>query len=342
MNKESITLNEARNVFLSAYLLKVSGEFGNVQKRPAVLIIPGGGYQLCSNREADPVAMHYLAAGYHAFILRYSVAEHAGWPNPLNDYEQAMALIRSKAAQWNVYHDKIAVVGFSAGGHLAAAAATMSKERPNAAILGYAVCGEDVKGCNPSAPDTIGAVDQNTCPCFLFSTRTDGVVHVLNSIGFMKALAEHDIAFESHIYAYGPHGCSTCDSSLLSADTIICPRTKNWVSDSIGWLRDVMGEFGENGLEPPVCKAHVNANMEPFLSVDCTFGRLMSNVAAKATLDHLISQAIESGDVPAEFTKDKLNSLIGKLPLREVLSFMRIDEKIIAMLDGQLRKIPND
>ena len=70
--------------------------------------------------------------------MRYSIKEDAKWPNPLEDYEEAMELIRSKSEEWNVYEDKIALIGFSAGGHLAASAATMSINRPNAAILGYA------------------------------------------------------------------------------------------------------------------------------------------------------------------------------------------------------------
>ena len=73
MQSEVFVLNETRQVTLTSYLLQNGGEFRAVQKRPAVLILPGGGYEFCSDREADPVAMPYLAAGYHAFILRYSV-----------------------------------------------------------------------------------------------------------------------------------------------------------------------------------------------------------------------------------------------------------------------------
>ncbi len=121
--------------------LQEAGKFRSGVKRPAVLVLPGGGYQYCSEREADPVALSYLKAGFQAFILRYSVGEDAVWPNPLDDYEQAMGLIRERAEEWNLYQDKIAVVGFSAGGHLAAAAAVMGVNRPNAAVLGYAVTG---------------------------------------------------------------------------------------------------------------------------------------------------------------------------------------------------------
>mgnify|MGYP001141228444 CR=1 FL=1 len=155
MRMEKIVLNEERNVTLTVYLQEVGGEFGYMAKRPGIMVIPGGGYQFCSDREADPVALPYLKAGFQAFILRYSVKEDAVWPNPLEDYEQAMSLIRSKAEEWGVYGDKMAVVGFSAGGHLAAAAASMAKNRPNAAILGYAVTGADVRACNRTAPDII-------------------------------------------------------------------------------------------------------------------------------------------------------------------------------------------
>lgn len=71
---------------------------------------------MCSEREADPVALAYLEAGFQAFVLRYSVGEGVVWPMPLEDYEQAMELLRAKAEEWSLYPDKIAVAGFSAGG----------------------------------------------------------------------------------------------------------------------------------------------------------------------------------------------------------------------------------
>lgn len=245
MITEIITLNEERNVTLTAFLQKVGGEFPNITKRPAILVLPGGGYSMCSEREADPVALTYLQAGFQAFVLRYSVKEHAVWPNPLNDYEQAIELIRSKAEEWNLYPDKVAVIGFSAGGHLAAAAATLAKIKPNAVILGYPVTeGETARGCEATAPDLVSAVDRKTSPCFLFATRTDNLVPISNTINFTAALAKCGVSFESHIYAYGPHGFSTGNSSVMMPGTNICGRAASWVADSIGWLKDVLGDFG--------------------------------------------------------------------------------------------------
>lgn len=344
MRVEKMVLNEERNVTLTAYLQEVGGEFRYVTKRPAILVIPGGGYQFCSDREADPVAAPYMKAGYQAFILRYSVKEDAVWPNPLDDYEQAMSLIRSRAEEWNLYEDKIAIIGFSAGGHLAAAAATMAKNRPNAAILGYAVTGADVKGCNQTAPDTISAVDRDTCPCFIFSTRTDNVVPISNSIRFMQALADHDIAFESHIYAYGPHGFSTGDTSIQSRDTVICGRVQDWVEDSIGWLRDVLGDFGEGCMTEPACKWHMTDDGEAFLSIDCTFGRLMGNPEAKAVIEPMMEglrrQIQEAGGQMPE-TEGDMSAMVAKMKLRDMLCYVNAPEDLLKELNEKLSKLPN-
>lgn len=345
MRTETIVLNEARNVNLTAYIQDTGGAFGYVTKRPAILILPGGGYQYCSDREADPVAMAYLKAGYQVFILRYSVKEDAKWPNPLDDYEQAMELIRSREEEWKLYPDKVAVIGFSAGGHLAAAAATMSKNRPNAAILGYAVAGADVKACNPSAPDTIAAVDRKTCPCFLFATRTDNLVPVLNSIKFMEALTKADVSFESHIYAYGPHGFSTCDTSIQSRDTVICERVPNWVTDSIGWLRDMLGDFGEGCMTEPVCKAHVNDDDEEFLSVDCSVGCILKSSKGREFVEGILVQAAggltgQSGNA-MKFEGD-MAEFISKMTLRYVMEYGNAPQELIEDVNRKLSGIKNE
>ena len=88
--------------------------------RPAVVIFPGGGYDYTSDREAEPVANAYLAAGYSAFVVRYAVGADARHPHPLLDAAAAVALLRARAEEFYIDPHKIAVCGFSAGGHLAA------------------------------------------------------------------------------------------------------------------------------------------------------------------------------------------------------------------------------
>jgi len=319
---ERIILNQERNVTLTCY--RQEGEV----KRPAIIVIPGGAYAWCSDREADPVAQVYLAQGYHAFILRYSVKQHATWPNPLNDYDTAMAYIRDHHEKWHIYEDKIAVIGFSAGGHLAAAAATMSKNRPNAALLGYAVAGEDVKACLPSAPDTTKFIDQHTCPCFIFSSRTDDVVAIENSLQFMNGLAKHQIAFESHIYAYGPHGFSTTASIIQDRDTHMCNRIKHWTSDSIEWLKDIFGDFKAGSMTEPTCNRYSSMDYEEYLSLDCTIGHIFNNKEAK---EFLITY----------FPDETMVENAKKMTLRGVLAFSNISSEDKKVIEEKIGKIKN-
>lgn len=330
METQIITLHEDRNVTLTVYRQAIGGEFSYVTKRPAVLILPGGGYQMCSDREADPVAFPYLQAGYHVFILRYSVREYAQWPTPLEDYEEAMSLIRGKAETWAVDPEKIAVIGFSAGGHLAGCAATMSRNRPNAAVLGYPVLmGEHARVCSPTAPDVISAVDRNTCPCFVFATRTDQVVPIENSLRMLLALTKAGVSFESHIYAYGPHGFSTGDPSVQNPDDGLCSRAPGWVADSIGWLEDTFGRFQADGFSQP---RYRNPDNAPFLCADCTIGRLMDVPAAAELLRPLLAAA--SQDHPIE-------GIAKRISLRSALGFAKVPDTVVAELDEKLSKIPN-
>ncbi len=331
MKIESMVLNEARNVTLTAYIQSAGGEFGGITRRPAVLIIPGGGYHFCSDREAEPVALPYLKAGYQAFILRYSLNEQAVWPNPLNDYEQAMERIRGEAETWHVVPDRIAVVGFSAGGHLAACAATMAAERPNAAILGYPVidgaCAHDYL---TSAPDVPSAVDARTCPCFVFATRTDNLVPVENALHMVDALCRHDIAFESHIYSNGPHGLSTGDPCINSGR--FCGRYPSWVEDSIDWLRDVLGGLNAGGLTEPRFGSRINGNREAALNLDCSMQFLMEHPEGRKVLDEVLGEGWKNA-CPAAARH--------VITLRDSLAYMGIPSETASDLEARLNAIPN-
>ena len=330
MQKEFMVLNEERNVSLTAYLQPVGGEFSGISQRPAVLVIPGGGYHFCSDREADPVAFPYLKAGYHAFILRYSLNEQAAWPNPLSDYEQAMEVIGEHAEEWHVAMDRIAVIGFSAGGHLAACAATMSQRRPAAAILGYPVIdGDCVHDYLPSAPDVPSHVDAHTCPCFVFATRTDNLVPVQNAIHMVNALCASDVAFESHIYSNGPHGLSTGDQSINGQ--AFSERYPAWVEDSLSWLSDVLGGVSAQGLTGPRFGKKVNGNREKTLNLDCTMKYLMEHPQGKAFLDETF-HGRQSG-VPS--------AAAGVITLRDSLRYAGLDGDTIRAIDEKLRKIEN-
>ncbi len=108
MRTETISLRGRPEVELTAYLLDPSSELRNAVLRPAVLVFPGGGYRGLSDREAEPVAMAYLAEGYQAFVLRYSVRTE--FPEPLFDAEEALSVIRKRGAEWGVDPERIAAM----------------------------------------------------------------------------------------------------------------------------------------------------------------------------------------------------------------------------------------
>ena len=105
-----------------------------VKERPLVLVVPGGGYSHLSAREGDPVALQFAAAGYHTAVLTYSVGERAQNYQPLRQLNEALALLRQNAEGWHILPDKIAVCGFSAGGHLALSGAVLAQYQRSADI----------------------------------------------------------------------------------------------------------------------------------------------------------------------------------------------------------------
>ena len=137
---------------LYTYILDNSVEMHPDRKRPVVVICPGGGYEMTSDREAEPIAMQYLARGYHAVILRYSVAP-ARYPLALMQLAKTVAYLREHAGEFHIDTDKIILQGFSAGGHLAASLGVFWREKfisealhtdaemvkPNGMILSYPV-----------------------------------------------------------------------------------------------------------------------------------------------------------------------------------------------------------
>lgn len=253
MVHQIIHLNNERNVYMERFQLSNAEELSNIQKRPAVIVLPGGGYGFHSEREAEPVALAYMAQGYNAFILHYSVAEHATWPNPLDDVDQAIALIRANADAWQVDPDKICTVGFSAGGHLSLAAACLGKEKPNAQILGYPVVLEktfqdlSILGF----PGLLDAVDSQTAPTFIYATMEDEIVPIENSIRLIAALDKAGVPSEIHIFKRGCHGSSLATAHISNGlKQFIHPEIQGWFQMSMHFLRDVFGEFPEENPHP--------------------------------------------------------------------------------------------
>lgn len=216
------------------YLIEDSKEI-NIHKRPMVLICPGGGYEFLSDREAEVVAMQFLAMGYHAAVLRYSVAP-ARFPTAALELGSTLWQIREHAKEWLIDEDRIVVTGFSAGGHLAASycmfwnrewmaerlGAETEKLRPDGLILAYPVItsgeyahedsfrnllGEDyeAKKQEVSLENCVGEQVPRT---FVWHTYEDGLVPVQNSLLLVNELTKHGIPVEFHLFERGGHGLS--------------------------------------------------------------------------------------------------------------------------------------
>ena len=220
---------------LFTYFLDNSPEIDPERKRPVVLICPGGGYAMTSDREAEALAVKFMAMGYHAAILRYSVAP-ARFPEALLQLATAVAMLRENADKWNIDTEKIVVQGSSAGGHLAASlgvfwnkpfvaeALEMDAEKfcPNGLMLSYPVITSGEKAHQGSFESVLGEdyadeeklrflslefnVTKDTPPTFMWHTAPDDTVPVENSLLFFQALHALDIPAELHIYPVGGHG----------------------------------------------------------------------------------------------------------------------------------------
>ena len=339
MKAQEIILSEERNVTLTTYLQEADGEFG-FSKRPAMLVIPGGGYAMCSDREADPVAMAYLKAGYQAFVLRYTCTPKGKWPLPLMDYEQAMALIEENAEAWHIDTTKIAVVGFSAGGHLAACAATVAEHKPTAAVLVYPAILKDICDlCQPGMPYPHEHVTADTCPCFFTAARDDRTVDISNTLRMELALTEKGVAFESHIYSYGGHGFSTGEDWINTNS--VCPRLPRWVPDSIEWLGEVMGKLTRSGFTEPTAAISMNGNFAPVLSVSCTLSHLRrQNEEAKTVLAPMFA-AIEAVAKARQFSVEGLMAAVGNNTAREIMEMVQIPSDAIMEIDKALHQMVN-
>lgn len=234
---------------LTGYVLDTSEELSNAHTRPAVLVLPGGGYFFTSEREAEPVAMAYLAEGFNAFVLRYAVGADAPFERSLADGEAGLPWIRDHADEFGLDAEKIAVVGFSAGGHLAACLGTVADDKPAALVLGYPVTlAEFGPPIGKTIADVAGAVSAETPPTFLFSTSGDTLVPIRNSLAFLTALAEHDVPFESHIYLLGPHGISLAKPLTANgAAAMVDAAAAQWLPDSVRFLHAVFGHFVTTG-----------------------------------------------------------------------------------------------
>lgn len=234
------------------------------QKRPSILLCPGGGYSFCSEREDEPIGLHFLPEGYNVFILTYSTSPHR-FPVQLREVAAAMELIYQNADAWNCDTGRIAIMGFSAGGHLAAHYSTCfdcaevrevfpESKAVNASILCYPVITADpahshkgsfknLTGIAEMTEEQINKfscdrqVSEHTPPAFVWHTASDATVPVMNSLLYTAALTKRGIPAELHIYPYGKHGLSTVDGQTNNELDAHSAHAAQWLSAVKNWLK---------------------------------------------------------------------------------------------------------
>lgn len=253
---------------LTCYLSQTPGRVSTNRRKPAVLIIPGGGYGHLSPRETEPVALRFLTKGYSAFTLEYSCAPHR-FPVALREAAMAIRFIREQADRFEVGTDMVAAIGFSAGGHLCGCLGTMfdcpelqdigpaELLRPDVLGLNYPVAVSwgrthkesfvNISGGDKTLAERLSLdklVHPHMPPAFLWHTRDDGSVPCRNSLILAVALEEAGVDFALHIYRHGCHGLSTADEMVYPSwdlPEISC--------DVAGWMDAEMAFFADHGLK---------------------------------------------------------------------------------------------
>lgn len=252
---------------LHTYLHENSDQIDPGRKRPLVVICPGGAYRHTSDREAEPVAVALNARGFHAAVLRYSVAP-ARYPQALLELAAAVAHVRDNAADWHVDENAVVVMGFSAGGHLAGSLGVFWREaflsrtlgrdsdafRPDGMLLCYPVVTAGCYRHQGSVDNLLGPepdpallerfslerqVSAHTPPAFLWHTDADESVPVENSLLLATALRAHRVPLELHLFPRGPHGLSlaTEETAAAARTDHIAPDCAVWIDLAATWLR---------------------------------------------------------------------------------------------------------
>ena len=254
-----IDLPGSKMATLEGYILDCEITYGLEKKRPAIVVCPGGGYLYCSPREAEPIALRYAAAGFHAFILRYSTGWDAADFAPLKEVSWVIGYLREHADEWNIDPEKIATCGFSAGGHLALSAGVLGENKPNAMILGYpAASAPNMPGANfmlkllmgshdvtdedAKRFDLVSHITKEAPPVFIAATAED----MLTNFGAMPVAQKYmalGLGYELHIFQFGPHGYSLADATTADGSCLVLDDAfAQWHELSVKWLLRTFGK----------------------------------------------------------------------------------------------------
>lgn len=248
-----------------------------IPARPAVIVMPGGAYSFLADSEAEPVALTFMARGYNAFVLNYTVGDDCAMPLILQECSRAILEVRRHAEEWHTDPHAVVLMGFSAGACLAGISATQwntpglaasvgasssDDVRPDACVIGYG-CWDNTrtiqndpvyynpraariaKECTPEL-DMINYAGPHMPPLFIWHNRNDKYVSVRNPLMIAERMTELGLPYEFHIFSGGEHGMSVandlaCYQGKKRSACEQSPSVAAWVPLCASWINGLFG-----------------------------------------------------------------------------------------------------
>lgn len=275
MQTINVTLNEKTGARLEGWAIDPHVSTDEVRARPAMIVAPGGGYLNLAHREAEPVAARWLGMGYQVFILRYSVLLEAPgqgvepkpnldarYPVQVGEAARAVTYVREHADELGVDPERVFIMGFSAGAHVAVSLAERWRDfgetsRPRGVIGCYpmlralewgdvalqefsalAVCGTKRPSDEQRAEvDLVERANASMPPLFLWHTSEDGLVPATDTARLAARAMELGVPCELHIYREGHHGSGLCDHTTSANGEHVNPHNASWANLADEWAR---------------------------------------------------------------------------------------------------------
>lgn len=308
------------NALLTGYYYTKDDALPDSEARPAVLIFGGGGYRHITAKERDPIAMAYLHYGYNAFVLHYSVTEDSeGSPksdkehvldDSLDDASAALSYVKEHAKEFNVDINKIAIVGFSAGGNLALRLTTFTDNKPNALILGYAAS-EALRELKHES--ILDKIDNKMPPTFMFHTAFDTIAPSSQTLKLGLKLQENGIPFESHIFLTGDHGLSLAIRNTGDINNDVA----KWFDLSIRFLNTIY-------------------NKDNYIWGDLIDEKPTINTRNDILLSKKTTRGIFEELVPEHVDRMLENPFFASIPFRRYAAIMKIDSSVTEKIKREL------